>query len=138
MSALEKQQQIIFSKGKEHALESLFTSIFPYLALGYIDEDNGFTNSEEDFKEIDKTQHPTYKRVPISYSTSTSDIDTGVVSVEFIANIDIDNIEDDVNINQFAICDCAEGNTIFYAASTFPTYTKNGQMAITFVLEMTM
>lgn len=145
----EKQDQIIFIEGKEKGLKSLFSQAnFGYLALGYSESDNGFFNPSEGdtegtyggFHEIDVVADPTYERVPlIPNGEVTKDVDTGKVSVQFTADINIDNIIDQKTINQFAICDSGpepSAATTFYAASTFPNFNKSSDVAITFLIEM--
>lgn len=149
----EKNNQIIFLKGKAKGLEALFNvSNFGYLALGFAENDNGFynpTDSDEDsstfggFQEISLDTDPTYSRIPlVSSKNPILDIDTGKVSLEFTADLDVDNIQGGVDgittINQFAICDSSEptADTTFYAASVFPNFSKSDSVALTFVIEM--
>ena len=67
------------------------------------------------------------------------DNDTGKVSVKFTADLDIDNIQYGSQINQLAIVDSSDStdpNTVHYAAAVFPKFTKNSDIAITFLIEM--
>lgn len=145
----EKSQQLIFTKGKQELLNKIFIDFFPYLAVGSNTDDvNGFINPQTDdetngFFEISQSEEPTYERVKLNPTGNICvDYDTGKVSVEFEALIDTNNIigsnGTSVVIDQFAICDSQDinANTIFYAASTFPSFNKNDDIAISFILEM--
>lgn len=146
---MTKQDQIIFIDGKEKGLKTLFNSDnFGYLAIGKATEedDNGFENPMNDsysngFNEISiVNDDSTYQRIPLQVVEDTvKDIDTGKVTVKFTADLDIDNIVSGIRINQLAIVDSSDStdpNTIMYAASTFPTFTKSEKIAITFLIEM--
>ena len=137
-----KQDQIIFLKGKEKALKTLFSEAnFGYLALGYND-DNGFANETDNntsngFIEITE---PTYKRVKLTpQSEVIEDEDTGKVTITLVADVDVDNIIDRTEVNQLAIVDSSsstDANTIFYCAATFPTFPKSEQTSLSFELDM--
>lgn len=146
---MTKQDQIIFINGKEKGLKTLFNSDnFGYLAIGKAveEDDNGFENPMNDsysngFNEISiVNDDSTYQRIPLQVVEDTvKDIDTGKVTVKFTADLDIDNIVSGIRINQLAIVDSSDStdpNTIMYAASTFPTFTKSEKIAITFLIEM--
>ena len=146
---MTKQDQIIFINGKEKGLKALFSSDnFGYLAIGKatIEDDNGFENPLNDidsngFNEISVVNDDsTYQRIPLQVVDDTiKDTDTGKVTVKFTADLDIDNIVSGIRINQLAIVDSSDStdpNTVMYAASTFPTFTKSEKIAITFLIEM--
>lgn len=133
------ESKIIFTKGKELALKSLFTTTdtttFPYLAIGY-DDQSSFDNSAENggFKEITDT---TYKRIPLRAGTVEVDSTTNKVTVPFIADLEYTNITATTPINQLAVVDSGtanDPNTNFYAATTFPKFDKNELNAITFTI----
>lgn len=137
------QNQIIFMEGKELSLKQLFTGetpIFGYLAIGYDPDKAGFINptdetTENGFKEIDSDS--TYARIPLNLFDIEKDKDTGKVLCKFTADLDVDNIQNEQTINQFAIVDSSEEgdvNTIYYAASMFEDIIKNDKLAITFVV----
>lgn len=136
------QNQIIFMEGKELSLKQLFTGetpIFGYLAIGYDPDKAGFINPDETtengFKEIDSDS--TYARIPLNLFDIEKDKDTGKVLCKFTADLDVDNIQNEQTINQFAIVDSSEErdvNTIYYAASMFEDIIKNDKLAITFVV----
>jgi hypothetical protein len=146
MSDIVKQDQIVFLEGKEIALKKLFsTSNFGYLAIGSSETtDNGFYNppstdpSDNGFHEISQiNDDATYMRIPLVPLGATQiDKDTGKVLVKFSADLDIDNIQSDININQFAIVDSADVDspTNIYAAATFSNIPKNNELAITFII----
>ena len=146
---MTKTDQIVFMKGKEAGLKKLFSSEnFGYLAIGKsaVEGDNGFENPLTDqdsngFNEISTiNDDSTYSRIPLVPMDDTiEDRESGKVRVKFTADLDIDNIVESLNINQLAIVDSSDSsnpNTIIYAASTFPTFTKNEKIAITFLIEM--
>ena len=146
-----KSSQIIFMEGKEIALKKLFNGsdggIFGYLAVGYDSEsDIGFTDPQIDdsasstgnFKELDEATLE-YERIPLSlYETEPVDKDTstGKVLVKFKATLDTSNITKSQNINQIAVVDnkTIGADTKIYSATTFPTFTKTNNTAITFVI----
>lgn len=140
-----KQNQIIFLDGKEIALKSLFSNkTFGYLAIGYSPTNDGFQNPENDvtqngFVEISQTDDdPTYMRIPlVPYGDAVKDTSNGKVLCKFTADLDIDNIQNNLPINQFAIVNTATAgdvNTKIYAASTFSEFNKDNTIAITFVI----
>lgn len=143
---MAKKGQIIFMDGKERALKALFTGdncAFGYLAVGYMAEDNGFEDpdgnndaSESGFNELEDTNN--YKRIPLTlYSDPVEkDGDTGKVLVKFTATLDENNLTDSQAINQIAVVDSATigADTHVYSATTFPTFIKTRESAITFVI----
>jgi len=146
-----KKNNIIFMDGKEKVLQRLFSSQdFGYLAVGYNNssDSNGFQeidpnneNSQNGFVEISQVQSSTYSRVPLVFESSTKDPDTGKVTAKFTAELDIDNIIEDIPINQIAIVDSLEvqdASTKFFAASVTETFSKNEKLALVFVIEITM
>lgn len=145
---MTKNNQIIFIKGKREGLKTLFNSSnFGYLAVGYADDaNNGFKNptSEETqdaggFKEISKNEHETYERIPLEFVTDFIDYNQGRVTCRFTATLKTTNIIDNTEINQFAICDNIDpydGDTTFYCASTFPSFTKNDNLEISFTIDL--
>ena len=145
---MTKKQQIIFLKGKTEGLKTLFnTDNFGYLAIGYYDaEDNGFENptfaqsqTESGFQEISKATDSSYTRVPLEFSKAEEDYDTGRVTCTFTATLSTSNIIHNQKINQFAICNSINPDdlgTTFYCASTFPTFTKNDNLEISFTIEL--
>lgn len=148
----QKKNNIIFMDGKEQVLQRLFSSTeFGYLAVGYNNssDTNGFENidpndenSENGFMEISQVESSTYSRVPLSFhSILNKDSDTGKVTAKFTAELDIDNIIEDIPINQIAIVDSSEvedASTTFFAASVTETFSKNEKLALVFVIEITM
>ena len=145
-----KQNNIIFLEGKEKILEKLFSSTeFGYLAVGYnsSNDTNGFINVEPDdetntngFYEI--SEDSTYQRVPLSFqSIINKDEDNGKVTAKFTAELDLDNIINNVPINQIAIVDSSErgdASTTFFAAAVTEDFIKNEKLALVFVIEITM
>lgn len=143
---MAKKSQIILMDGKERALKSLFygeNSAFGYLAIGYVSEDNGFedpdgnTGAEEiGFNELEETNN--YTRIPLELHSDPvdKDPDTGKVLVKFTATLNENNITESQKINQIAVVDSATigADTHIYSATTFPTFTKTRESAITFVL----
>lgn len=137
-----KQDQIIFLKGKEKALKSLFSEgNFGYLALGYREKDNGFMNetatTSNGFSEITE---PTYQRVKLTpLSDVVMDETNGKVTIRLVADIDSNNIISHTIINQMAIVDNASkshANTVFYCAATFSDFPKSEQTALGFDIEI--
>lgn len=145
---MTKKQQIIFLKGKTEGLKTLFnTDNFGYLAVGYSDaQDNGFENptssdiqTDNGFYEISKTTDPSYIRVPLEFVKELEDFDTGRTVCTFTATLSTSNIIKNIPINQFAICNSINPddlNTSFYCASTFPTFTKNDNLEISFTIDL--
>lgn len=145
-----KQSNIIFMEGKEKVLEKLFSSTeFGYLAVGYnsSNDTNGFINvdvenetSVNGFYEI--TEDSTYQRVPLSFhSILNRDEDNGKVTAKFTAELDVDNIINNIPINQIAIVDSSEKNdasTTFFAAAVTEDFTKSEKLALVFVIEITI
>ena len=153
MSTIDKKQDnIIFIEGKEKGLKTLFSQEnFGYLALGYnqsgdtngfVNIEDGGTNSENGFYEISQEEDSTYNRVPLYVQEdSIKNYNNGEVTVKFIAEFDIDNIVNDTPINQLAIVDSAEAGDAptFYAAAVCDhEFRKDEQLAIVFVIEMTI
>ena len=145
-----KQSNIIFMEGKEKVLEKLFSSTeFGYLAVGYnsSNDTNGCINVDTEnetsvngFYEI--TEDPTYQRVPLSFHSILSrDEDNGKVTAKFTAELDVDNIINNIPINQIAIVDSSEKNdasTTFFAAAVTEDFTKSEKLALVFVIEITI
>ena len=145
-----KQSNIIFMEGKEKILEKLFSSTeFGYLAVGYnsSNDTNGFINVDTEnetsvngFYEI--TEDSTYQRVPLSFHSILSrDEDNGKVTAKFTAELDVDNIINNIPINQIAIVDSSEKNdasTTFFAAAVTEDFTKSEKLALVFVIEITI
>ena len=155
MTDQTKKSNIIFMSGKEKIIQKIFSSDstnagFGYLAVGYNSSaDNGFINedpsesgSSNGFIEISRNDSSTYQRVPVSYhSILNRDSDNGKITAKFTAELDIDNIIEDIPINQIAIVDNSEANsasTTYFAASVTETFTKNEKLALVFVIEITM
>lgn len=141
----ERRDQIVFLDGKEIGIRTLFNeNNFGYLAVGYAEPQEGFINPVTDtddngFHEISQTtDDATYMRIPLTpYGDAIKDFDNGKVLCKFAADLDIDNIQRNTPINQYAIVNSAtvgDVNTKIYAASTFPTFQKNNKIAITFVV----
>ena len=147
---MTKQNQIIFMNGKKKGLIDLFSKEhFGYLAIGCnkSQDVNGFEDTENTtnngFSEISTTDDSSYHRIELKVQPNdiTIDYNTKKVTVPFTADLDVDNIKNSTLINQFAIVDNADAtslNTIYYAASTFPEFSKTDQIAITFTIEMTI
>lgn len=146
---MTKKEQIIFLKGKTEGLKTLFNANnFGYLAVGYCREenDNGFENPsssqtqvDSGFVEISKNDDSTYTRVPLQFQKENEDFDTGRTVCTFTATLSTSNIIDNIPINQFAICNSIDPddlNTTFYCASTFPTFTKNNNLEISFTIDL--
>lgn len=151
-----KQDNIIFIHGKEKGLQALFSQEhFGYLALGFnqSNDTNGFINVEDGqeapangFYEISKEMDSTYQRVPLHLVQESNAVvrnyDNGEVTVKFMAEFDIDNIVSCATINQLAIVDTADpedASTTFYAAATCDdSFNKSEQLAIVFIIEMTI
>ena len=146
---MTKKEQIIFLKGKTEGLKTLFNANnFGYLAVGYCQEqgDNGFKNPsssetqvDNGFVEISKNTDSTYTRVPLQFQQANEDLDTGRTVCTFIATLSTANIIDNIPINQFAICNSIDPDdltTTFYCASTFPTFTKNQNLEISFTIDL--
>lgn len=143
---MAKKGQVIFMDGKERALKALFTgdnSVFGYLAIGYVSEDNGFEDpdannsaSSSGFNELEETNG--YHRIALSLHSDPvdKDPDTGKVLVKFTATLDENNLTESQNINQIAVVDSGTigADTHFYSATTFPTFTKTRESSITFVI----
>lgn len=137
-----KQDQMIFLDGKEKALKSLFSDTFGYLAIGYSETNDGFVNptsgTNTGFNEISKNVDPTYERIPlVPYGDTIKDTSNGKVLCKFTADLDIENIQRNIPINQFAVVNTntvGDVNTKIYGASTFTTFTKDNSIAITFVI----
>lgn len=153
MAEQTKKNNIIFMAGKEKALEKIFNSSnFGYLAVGYYEnasDTNGFINPDSDdnaldngFYEISQAQSTTYSRVPLSFhSIVDKDVDNGKITAKFTAELDLDNIIEDIPINQIAIVDNGardDASTTFFAASVTEEFTKNEKLALVFVIEITM
>lgn len=146
--------QLIFIKGKERALKTLFTpsdskdiETFGYLAIGYDPEQLGFKNKEgaqsikdEGFIEIESDVENSYVRIPLEFDRTYPDYDTskafGVFKATLPANVIVGQ-----PINQFAVVNTSEpndANTVIYSASTFPTFNKTSASSITFVVTFRM
>lgn len=146
-----RKNNIIFMEGKEKALQKFFSSSnFGYLAVGYnsSNDTNGFINpsSEEDstdngFNEI-SGESSTYTRVPLHFeSIIDKDYDNGKITAKLTAELGLDNIVETIPINQIAIVDTDEvgsGSTTFFAAAVTEEFQKNEQLALVFVIEVTM
>lgn len=150
MKMTTKQNNIIFLEGKEKILQKLFSSTeFGYLAVGYnsSDDTNGFINVDPEdevtpngFYEI--SEDSTYARVPLSFhSIINRDEDNGKVTAKFTAELDLDNIINNIPINQIAIVDSDDKNsasTTFFAAAVTETFVKSEKLALVFVIEITI
>lgn len=147
---MTKTEQIIFIKGKEEGLKTLFNSAnFGYLAVGYQESaNNGFENpssltdqniTDSGFKEISRNDDGQYTRPALEYVESFPDYDTGRVVCRFTATLSTSNIISGIKINQFAICDSVDPddlNTTFYCASTFPEISKDNNIEISFTIDL--
>lgn len=145
---MTKKEQIIFIKGKIEGLKTLFNSSnFGYLAIGYADDtENGFSNpttetdtNDNGFNEIKKATDGNYSRPALQFVGEYPDYETGRVVCRFTATLSTSNIVENVQINQFAICNSADPtdeNTVFYCASTFPVFTKNDNLEISFTIDL--
>lgn len=145
-----KQNNIIFIEGKEKILEKLFNDTgFGYLAVGYNNSNdvNGFINinpesetEKNGFYEI--SEDSTYQRVPLSFhSIINKDEDNGKVTAKFTAELDLDNIINNIPINQIAIVDSAQkedASTTFFAAAVTEDFIKSEKLALVFVIEITI
>ena len=148
-----KQNNIIFIDGKEKGLKTLFSQDnFGYLAVGHSQsgDTNGFINVPEDdevssngFNEVSVEEDSTYMRVPLVVDEEAfRNYDNGEVTVRFTAELDVDNIISGITIDQLAICDTQTPNdpsTTFYAAATcVDGFNKTEQLALVFVIEVTI
>lgn len=145
-----KKSNIIFMEGKEKVLQKLFDSNgFGYLAVGYnsSNDTNGFVNLDQDDENSDRgfyeIEESTYQRVPLSFhSIINKDDDNGTVTAKFTAELDLDNIINNVPINQIAIVDSSDknnqANTTYFAAAVTETFTKSERLALVFVIEITI
>lgn len=145
-----KQNNIIFLEGKEKILQRFFSSTeFGYLAVGYnkSNDTNGFINTDpknetqtNGFYEI--SEDSTYERVPLNFhSIINKNEETGKVTAKFTAELDVDNIINNIPINQIAIVDSSERNnasTTFFAAAVTEEFVKSEKLALVFVIEITM
>lgn len=152
MTEQTKKNNIIFMNGKEKVLQKIFdSSNFGYLAVGYNNssDTNGFVNPDSEetvldngFMEISSGQSTTYSRVPLSFhSIVDKDSDNGKITAKFTAELDLDNIIEDIPINQIAIVDTdlvGDASTTFFAASVTEEFKKNERLALVFVIEITM
>lgn len=137
-----KSSQVIFLKGKEKALKSLFSETFCYLAIGYDPENLGFENSQDStieqngFLELDETLNE-YNRIKMNVESTDIDEDTGKVLVKLSATLNPTNIVGS-KINQMAIVDSSENTDeqTFFSATTFPVFNKTTNSSITFVIGM--
>lgn len=142
---MAKKSQIIFMDGKERALQALFDgedSVFGYLAIGFAEIDNGFEDITEEqtdngFHELQFTNN--YERIPLNATSDPieKDPETGKVLAKFAATLDEGNITVAQKINQIAVVDSktvGDADTKYYSATTFPTFTKNQDSSITFVI----
>lgn len=145
-----KKSQIIFMEGKEIALNKLFNgaeSAFGYLAVGYVENDNGFldpqaetgSNISNNFQEITQTASNNYQRVALKEVSNSTDKDasTGKVLKKYQATLSANNINENRTINQIAIVDNKtpnNPNTKFYSAATFPDFPKTQDSSITFII----
>ena len=145
---MTKTEQIIFIKGKNEGLKTLFNSSnFGYLAIGHADPtNNGFEaetsledQTESGFQEISKNEEGQYTRIPLEYVESYPDYGTGRVVCRFTATLSTSNIISGKSINQFAICDSSDPddlNTTYYCASTFPEIKKDNNIEISFTIDL--
>lgn len=147
-----KKSNIIFMAGKEKALQKFFDSNnFGYLAVGYnsSDDTNGFINpnseqtiADNGFNEILRAENSTYTRVPLHFESIVDrDDDNGKITAKLTAELGLDNIVETTPINQIAIVDTDEvgdASTTFFAAAVTETFYKNEQLALVFVIEVTM
>lgn len=145
-----KKSNIIFMEGKEKALQKFFdSSNFGYLAVGYngSSDSNGFINPTEEqtsanngFEEIGP-QSTTYSRVPLNFESIIDKDDNGKITAKLTAELGLDNIVETIPINQIAIVDTDEvgaASTTFFAAAVTEEFQKNEQLALVFVIEVTM
>lgn len=147
-----KRNNIIFMAGKEKALQKFFDSNnFGYLAVGYNSstDTNGFINPDSEqsvfengFMEISRGESSTYTRVPLHFeSIIDKDDDNGKITAKLTAELGLDNIVEDLPINQIAIVDTdsvGDASTTFFAAAVTEEFYKNEQLALVFVIEVTM
>ena len=88
------------------------------------------------------TEDSAYQRVPLSFHSILSrDEDNGKVTAKFTAELDVDNIINNIPINQIAIVDSSEKNdasTTFFAAAVTEDFTKSEKLALVFVIEITI
>lgn len=156
MTTESKQDNIIFMEGKELGLKTLFSQnqgCFGYLAVGHnpAGTPNGFVNVDEEnnetssngFYELSVEEDSTYRRVPLTpHGEPIYNEDNGEVTVKFLAEFDVDNIVSGVTIDQIAIVNTETPNdpsTIYYAAATCDDdFNKSEQLAIGFIIEMTI
>ena len=137
--------QVIFTKGKKEALIAIFTR-YNYLALGYTQDVNSSfdpndpqSDTAQAFTELSDTVG--YFRVPFgSVDEATfTDNDDNTVTMTLKADVDTTNINQQQNINQFAICSSSmTGDTDLYCAGNFTEFTKDNTTGLTFVIEIVL
>jgi len=137
--------QAIFTQGKKKALMAIFTE-YNYLALGYtedisssFDPNDPLSDTAQSFNEISSSVG--YSRVPfgsVDEATFTNN-DDNTVTMTLKADIDTTNINQQQNINQFAICNSVTtGDSDFYCAGNFTEFTKDDTTGLTFVIEIVL
>lgn len=137
--------QTIFTEGKKNALMAIFTE-YNYLALGYTDNASSsfdptdpLSDTAQVFSEISESMG--YSRVPfgsVDDATFTTN-DDNTVTMTLKADIDTSNINQQQNINQFAICQSLTiGENDFYCAGNFTEFTKDNTTGLTFVIEIVL
>ena len=139
---MAKNIQVIFMKGKEAALKSLFENKFKYLAIGYDPLEEGLEDAYDidivtaGFQELSPSDG--YERIPLSVlpSDTTPDDENKKVLIKLSATLPSEKISNH-KINQMAIVDNQEINpadTNYFSATTFPTFNKTENSSITFVI----
>lgn len=137
--------QTIFTEGKKNALIAIFNE-YNYLALGYtqdvsssFDPNNPKSDMAQAFTEL--ADSVGYSRVPfgsVDDATFTNN-DDNTVTMTLKADVDTTNINQQQNINQFAICKgVTTGATDFYCAGNFTEFTKDNTTGLTFVIEIVL
>ena len=137
-----KKGQIIFMNGKEKALKSLFVGEacpFGYLAVGYVENDNGFEDIEGQYGFNELEEGNGYQRVQLKLHGENpveTDPDTGKVLVKVEATLTENIITTPQMINQIAIVDNGDlsADTVLYSATTFESFSKSAESSITFVI----
>lgn len=137
--------QTIFTNGKKEALMAIFTK-YNYLALGYSQDVSGSFNPNDPqsdtgqaFTELSDSVG--YFRVPFgSVDEATfTDNDDNTVTMTLKADVDTTNINQQQNINQFAICaSSTTGDLDLYCAGNFTEFTKDDTTGLTFVIEIVL
>ena len=140
--------QTIFINGKKEALKAIFEK-YNFLALGYTQDvsssfDPNDPNSSEGQAFSELSDSVGYFRVPFGSvdEATLTDNDDNTVTMTLKADVDTTNINQQQNINQFAICKSSDTNNQdpddIYCAGNFTEFTKDNTTGLTFVIEIVL